>query len=110
MEQSPLARLAYIQRLADREFRGKTLVRGLALREALVRCIDKIIAEANGEPGLQKTCQFLDLVKEGQNLTAISEAMGLSREQVTRCHKKKAVELVTEEFTKLAKTRGMAAG
>jgi len=44
---NPLARLAYIQRLGDREFRGKTLVKSLALREALVRCIGKIIAEAN---------------------------------------------------------------
>ncbi|MCL0094292.1 type IV secretory system conjugative DNA transfer family protein [Dehalococcoidales bacterium] len=105
LNQSPLARLAYIQRLADREFRGSILVRGLALREVLVRCIDKIIAEANSEPGLQKTCEFLSLIKEGQNLTAIAEAMGLSREQVTRYHKKKAVELVTGEFSKLVKTR-----
>lgn len=47
MGSSPLARPAYIQRLADREFQGETLVKGLALREALVRCIERIIAEAN---------------------------------------------------------------
>ena len=70
-----------------------------------MRCLDKIIVEANGEPGLRKTCQFLNLVKEGQNLTAIAEAMGLSREQVTRYHKKKAVELATGEFIGVVKTR-----
>lgn len=100
-----LVRLAYVQRLAEREYRGSILVRGLALREALIGCIDRIIAQGNNEPGLHKTCKFLQLVKEGLNLTAISEELGLSREQVTRAYKKKAVELVTQEFLKVAKTR-----
>jgi len=45
-------------------------------------------------------------VKEGQNLTAIGQAMGLSREQVTRRHKKKAIKLVTEKFSKVVRRRG----
>ncbi|HEX77590.1 MAG TPA: type IV secretory system conjugative DNA transfer family protein [Dehalococcoidia bacterium] len=66
LNQSPLARLAYIQRLAEGKFRGSILVRGLALREALIGCIDRIITEANTEPGLETTCHFLRLVKEGK--------------------------------------------
>ena len=44
-------------------------------------------------------------MKEGQNLTAIGQAMGLSHEQVTRHHKKKAIKLVTEEFSKVVRRR-----
>ena len=80
-------------------------MRGLALRQVLIRCIDRIIAEGQGEAGLHKTCELLRLLKEGSNLTAISETLGLSREQVTRFHKKKAVELVTQEFLKVVKSR-----
>jgi len=97
--------LAYIQRLAEREYRGAILVRGLALRETLIKCIDRIVDQGRNESGLQKTCEFLLLTKDGLNLTAINDALGLSMEQVTRFHKKKAVELVTEEFLKLARTR-----
>ncbi len=49
--------------------------------------------------------KFLRLMKESLHLTAISEALALSGEQVTRYHKKKAVELVTEEFLRVMKTR-----
>jgi len=65
----------------------------------------KIIVAQADSPGMQQACQFLKLTEQGLNLTSISEVMGLSREQVTRHHKKKAVELVTQEFMKKAKTR-----
>ena len=105
LNQTSLARLAHTQRLGEREFRGYVLTKGLAFRKVLTGCIDKIIAEWSNESGLHKTRELLRMIKEGSNLTAIAEAMGLSREQVTRYHKKKAVELVTEEFSKLVRTR-----
>jgi len=49
----------------------------------LIKCIDKIIEEGNSVLGLQKTCELLKLLKEGQNLTDISKALGASREQAT---------------------------
>jgi hypothetical protein len=74
------------------------LVRGLALKHTLIDCVDRIILELNGEPGLTKTCQFLKLIKEGYNVTATSRSLSLSREHVSRIYKRKAVELVTQEF------------
>jgi DNA-binding transcriptional regulator GbsR (MarR family) len=50
-------------------------------------------------------CDFLSLVKEGANITEISEALGLSRERVTKHYRKQAVEIVTDEFLKVVKTR-----
>ncbi len=108
LNQSSLARLAYIQRLADGEYRGSILARGLALKETLIGCVDRIIEQGNKEPCLKKTREFLRLVKEGSHLTAIAEALGLSRERITRFRKKKAVDLVTQEFLRTAKTRKSA--
>lgn len=105
LNQSSLARLVYVQRLAETEFRDRSLARGLALRHALTGCIDKIVSDGKDQIGLQKICGFLEIVKEGQNLTDISKAMGVSREQVSKSYKKKAVELVTQEFVELAKSR-----
>ena len=70
----------------------------------MIKCIDKIIEEGNNVLGLQKTCELLKLLKEGQNLTDISKALDVSREQVSKSYKKKAVELVTQEFVELAKS------
>jgi hypothetical protein len=98
LNQSPLARLSYIQRLAESQFQGNALVRGLALKHVLITCVDKIIAELNSEPGLRRTCEFLQLIKQGTSVTTASKSLGLSREHVTRTYKKKAVELVAQEF------------
>jgi hypothetical protein len=102
---SPLARLAYIQRLAERKYKGNILVSGLALRHVLIDCIDRIVEAGKQEPGLEKTCEFLSMVKEGSNITEIGNALGLSRERVAKHYKKKAVELVTDEFLNVVKTR-----
>jgi len=105
LNQNSLSRLLYIQKLAEREFADYFLKRGLALRKALVVCINRITAQGKDEPGLQKICKFLELINQGQNLTEISRALGLSRERITKSYKKKGVELVTQEFMNLVKTR-----
>ena len=84
--------MVYIERLAEEEFQGYSLKRGLALKKALTGCIDKIISDGKGQVSLQKICQFLGLIKEGQNLTDISKTLRLSRERVSTSYKKKAVD------------------
>ena len=98
LNQSPLARLKYIQYVADDKFNGHGLVRGLALKYVLLVCIDRLIVELKEEPGSCRACQFLGLIKQGFSVTAIAQKMGLSRECVSRTHKKKAVKLITQEF------------
>ena len=102
LNQCPLARLAYIQKLANTKFKGNALVKGLALKHALLGCVDRILLELSEEPGLSRACQFLKLIKKGYSVTAISKGLGLSREHVTRVCKKKAVELVTQEFLSIS--------
>jgi len=105
LNQSPLARLAYIQRLAETRYRGTILARGSALKEVLLGCVDRVLALTGEEQGLQTTCEFLRLVKEGLSLTAISERLGLSREHVSRVYRRRAVELVAQEFLRVARRR-----
>jgi hypothetical protein len=98
LNQSPLARLSYIKQLANTEFKTNGLATGLALKTTLITCIDKLVLELEAEPGLTRTCQFLKLIRQGCSITHISNSLGLSREHVTRYYKKKAVDLVTQEF------------
>ena len=105
LNQSPLARLVYVQRVADYKFKGNALVKGLALKYVLLSCVDRLIAELSEEPSLSRSCEFLKLIKQGQNITAISKKLNLSREHVTRFYKRKAVDLVTQEFLRVIKKK-----
>ena len=49
------------------------------------------------------------MVKEDSNITEIGNALGLSRERIAKHYKKKAVELVTDEFLNVVKTRKTSA-
>jgi len=46
---------------------------------------------------------YLDLLVKGLSCQEISKQLGLSREHVSRVYRKKAVELVTEEFLSVVK-------
>ncbi|MDI6815470.1 MAG: hypothetical protein QMC90_05305, partial [Dehalococcoidales bacterium] len=89
LNKSSLSRLIYIERLAEEEFRNYSLKRGLALKKVLTGCIDKIVSDGKEQVGLEKICQFLELIKEGRNLTDISKALGLSRERVSTRYKRR---------------------
>ncbi|UCG82571.1 MAG: hypothetical protein JSW38_10295 [Dehalococcoidia bacterium] len=95
---SPLARLAYIDRLAREQYKGHLLPRGLALHDALISCVETVLREVGNERGLVRACAYLKLLVEGRSCAEISKQIGLSREHVSRIYRKKAVELVTEEF------------
>jgi len=104
LNKSSLSRLVYIERLAEEEFRNYSVKRGMALKKALTGCIDKIVTNGKDKVGLRKICQFVELIKGGQTLTDISKALGVSRERVSTSYKRKAVELVTQDFLDLVKT------
>ena len=103
LNRSPLAGLAYVDKLAEDKYEGHILPRGLALHEILIECITKISTELSNEPNLARACNYLDLLVKGLSCQEISKQLGLSREHVSRVYRKKAVELATEEFLSVVK-------
>ncbi len=98
LNRSPLARLSCIERLSTERYSGHLLPRGLALHNLLITCVERVSNELSNEPVLAKTCSYLKLVTSGATCREISKQLGLSREHVSRVYRKKAIELVTEEF------------
>lgn len=98
LNHSPLANLEYVKRMASVRYGSHLLPRGLALREILLECVDKVVSEVGNEPGLSKACQYLQLLTQGLTRRQISSQIGLSREHTSRVYRKKALELLTEEF------------
>jgi CRP-like cAMP-binding protein len=78
--------------------KGSIPLERLALREVVLACVQKISSELGNEPGLARCCRYLELLSEGMTCRQISEQLGLSREHVSRVYRRKALELVTEEF------------
>jgi hypothetical protein len=105
LNQSPLARLSYIERLAEERYDDHLLPRGLALHDILLTCVEKVSTELSSEPGLARVCKYLELLIKGLRCREISKKLGLSREHTSRRYRKKAVEIVTEEFLHLIKKR-----
>ena len=103
LNRSPLARLAYIKRLAAEQYVGHLLPHGIALHDVLLASVKKISTELADEPGLTRACNYLQLLVQGISCQEISEQLGLSREHVSRVYRKKAIELVTEEFLSIVK-------
>jgi len=98
LNRSPLARLSYIESLSAERYSGHLLPRGLALHDMLITCVERVSNELSNEPGLAKACIYLKLVTNGATCREISKQLGLSREHISRVYRKKAIELVTEEF------------
>lgn len=95
---SPLARLAYVEGMAKEKYGSHILPRGLALRQILLACVEKVVTEVGNEPGLSKACQYLQLLTKGLTCQQISKEIGRSREHVSRVYRKRAFELATGEF------------
>lgn len=98
LNKSPLAGLSYVERLSAAQYRGHLLPRGLALHDTLTTCIERVATELSNEPRLAKACTYLKLVANGANYREISNQLGLSREHISRVYRKKAIELVTDQF------------
>lgn len=104
LNRSPLARLAYIETLAINQHQGHLFPRGLALHDVFIACVNNITTELGGEPKLVRVCSYLKLLVEGLACKEISTQLGLSREHVSRVVRRKAIELLTEEFLNAVKT------
>jgi len=105
LNRSPLARLTYVERLATERYSGHLLPKGLALHDLLVRGVEKVLTELSDEPALAKACTYLKLLATGLACREISTRLGLSREHTSRVYRKKAIELITEEFLSIVNTR-----
>jgi CRP-like cAMP-binding protein len=98
LNRSPLARLPYVAKMAEEKYSSHILPRGLALRDILLTCVQKLSTELGNEPGLARACNYLQLLAQGLSCQEISKRLGLSREHVSRVYRKKAIKLATEEF------------
>ena len=98
LNRNPLARLTCIQRMAEERYRGHIHPRGLALRELLIECIERITGDLKDEPAQARVCRYLIGRKEGLNCRQISSELGLSREYVSRTCRPKALALLAEEL------------
>jgi len=97
LNQNPLARIAYVQQKAKEGYRGHVLPNGLALRDLLIECIERITRDlVGGEPAQARVCRYLTGRKEGLSCGQISSQLGLSREYVSRTFRPKALMLVAE--------------
>ena len=106
LNRSSLAHLEYVKRMAREKYGSHLLPRGFALREILLECIDKVVSEVGSEPGLSRACQYLELLTRGLTRRQISSQIGLSREHTSRVYRKKALELLTEEFLTTVRNGG----
>jgi hypothetical protein len=98
LNSSPLAHLTYVEKMAKEKYYSHVLPRGLALHDVLLSCVQKISSELGNEPRLARCCKYVELLSEGINCRQISKQLGIPREHVSRVYRKKAIELVTEEF------------
>lgn len=105
LNQNPLARLAYVERLAAEKYSFQILPRGLALRRILLDCVDRVCAQLASESGSAKACEYLRLRTDGHTCQDISQRLGLSREHVSRTVRKKALEILAEEFMAVTRER-----
>ena len=105
LNRSPLARLTYVEKLARERYSSHILPGGLALREVLEGCIEKVVNDLSGERRLSRVCRYLTGLKQGLSCKQISSDLGLCREHVSRVYRVRALELVTKEFLSIVKRR-----
>ena len=103
LNRSPLARLSYVERVASERYNGRLMARGLALREVLDGCVERVVSDIANEPALRREREYLELVRDGLSCKEASKRLGLSREHVSRIYRKRSLQLLTEEF--LQRTR-----
>ena len=103
LNRNPLSRLAYVREVAEGHCKGSIYPRGLALRKIIISCIDRIVIDLGDEPKFHKPCKYLALMEEGMTCRQISKELGISREHVSRVYRRRAIELLVEEFYNVIK-------
>jgi len=97
LDQSPLAKLGFVEKYAADHYQDRLCSKGLALRDLIKESLDDIISETAGN-GLPRLHDLLDMLRNGLTISQASREMGLSREHVSRVYAKQAFRLVTERF------------
>lgn len=103
LNRSPLTKLTFVRKLANKYYVKHVLPRGLALHELLEFCIKRLTEELGNDPVLGRHCMYLSLVQKGLRQKQISKELGLSREHVSRVYRRKAIELLAEELLSVMK-------
>ena len=106
LNRNSLADLAFIGKLALESYGGHVFPRGLALHDTLLTCIEKISSELGNEAGLTRACTYLQLIVQGLSCKEIARQLGLSREHTSRVYRRKALELLIEEFKLTTSNKG----
>jgi hypothetical protein len=106
LNKSPLAKIAYVKELAKQQYNGHLLPNGLALRNILSGCVEKILDDLCNEPALQRECKYLELTRNSLSCNQISIEMGLSREHVSRVYRKNAMEILASQFLSTIRNHG----
>ena len=106
LNRNSLADSSYIGKLASESYSGHVFPRGLALHDTLLTCIEKISSELGDEIGLTRACTYLQLISEGLSCKEIARQLGLSREHTSRVYRRKALELLIEEFKSTISNKG----
>jgi len=104
LNRNPLARITYVQMVAEERYRGHIHPRGLALRQLLIECIERLTGDLKDEPAQDRVCRYLIGRKDGLNCRQISNELGLSREYVSRTCRPKALALLAEEMRLIARS------
>ena len=97
LDQSPLAKLGFVEKRAADHYQDRLCSKGLALRDLIEKSLDGIISETAGN-GLPRLHDLLDMLRNGLNISQACREMGLSREHVSRFYAKQAFRIVTERF------------
>ena len=103
LNRNALSDIAYIGKLASENYSGHVFPRGLALHDTLLTCIEKISLELGDEVGLTRACRYLELKVDGLSCKEIARQLGLSREHTSRVYRRKALEVLAEEFFNMVK-------
>jgi hypothetical protein len=101
LDQSPLAKLSFVEKNAADHYQDRLCPRGLALRDLITESLDDIISETAGN-GLHRLNSLLGMLRNGLNISQASREMGLCREHVSRVYAKQAFRFVTERFLSTA--------
>jgi hypothetical protein len=103
-----LTQLEVVDQLVS-AYPNRFLSPGWAVRALLDKAIDDVMAAArkSKDDQSQRIALFLELRRQGQSVTAIALAWGLSRECVSRTISRKAILLVTDRLLKLGRSHLM---
>lgn len=101
LEESPLGRMAAVQRLAQGHYRRGIFPTASALRYLLLQAAENVVADLGAMGVYQREVRFIQAYTKGCSVADISRNLGLSREHVARTIQPRAVGLVARAFMAL---------